>query len=68
MFKILLTKDKCIGCGACSAVCPANYEMGEDGKAIVLKSSVEILGCNKLAEESCPNQAIIVEPLISLGK
>jgi len=64
MFKVSLDKDKCIGCGACSAVCPANYEMGEDGKAIVLKSPVEILGCNKLAEENCPNYAIVVEPLV----
>ncbi len=62
MFKIFLDKNKCIGCGACSAVCPANYEMGEDGKAMVLESSVKVLGCNKIAEESCPNRAITIEP------
>ena len=65
MFKISLDKDKCIGCGSCAAVCPGNYEMDEDGKAMVLKSPVETLGCNKLAEENCPNQAIVVEPLAS---
>jgi len=57
MFKILLDKDKCIGCGTCAAVCPANFEL-EDGKAKPIKEEVESLGCNRIAEETCPVQAI----------
>ncbi len=61
MFKVFLEKDKCIGCGTCAAVCPANFEMGDDGKAIVLNQEIETLGCNRLAEENCPVRAIEIK-------
>lgn len=61
MFKIILDKDTCIGCGTCAAVCPANFEMGDDGKAKVIKEEVENLGCNRLAEENCPVKAVNVK-------
>ena len=59
-YKITLDKDKCIGCGACAAQCPENFEMKNDGenKASVKKAKVEDLGCNKDAEEVCPVDAI----------
>ena len=62
MFKIELDKEKCIGCGTCAAVCPANFEIKEDGKASPIKAEVEKLGCNKEAEENCPVQAIKITP------
>jgi len=58
MFKIILDKDKCIGCGTCVAVCPGNYELDKDGKAKALNEEVESLGCNRIAEETCPVKAI----------
>ena len=63
MFKIEISKEKCIGCGSCAAVCPANFEIGSDSKAKVIKEEVEELGCNKIAEESCPVQAIKIKPI-----
>ena len=69
--KIILERQKCIGCGSCAAVCPANFEMAEDGKSHLLDSqkdaneieSVEIadVGCAKDASEVCPVQIIKIE-------
>ncbi|MCF7906957.1 ferredoxin [Patescibacteria group bacterium] len=68
MFKITLDQEKCIGCGACSAICPNNFEMNEENKAEVKEALVENLGCNKLAEENCPSQAIKAEYFASEEK
>ena len=62
-FKVKVDQDKCIGCGACPAVCPANFEMRDDGKAHVLKEEVAGLGCNQIAAEVCPTDAIRVDPV-----
>jgi ferredoxin len=57
---VKIDKNKCIGCGACSATCPQVFEMGDDGKAHVkagadLKKNAK---CIKEAIESCPVDAI----------
>ncbi len=61
MFKIILDKNKCIGCGTCAAVCPGNFELDKDGKAKPLNKEVESLGCNRIAEETCPVKAITIK-------
>ncbi len=62
-YRVKVDKDKCIGCGSCPAVCPANFEMRDDGKAHVLKEEVAGLGCNQIAAEICPTDAIRVDPI-----
>ena len=56
---VKVNQETCIGCGACSAMCEAVFEM-KDGKAYVKdgqeSSSAE---CVKEAIESCPVDAII---------
>lgn len=55
---VLIDKEKCTGCGACTAVCENVFEM-KNGKASVKagkKSSKE--ACVKEAADSCPVQAI----------
>jgi len=62
MFKVTIDKEKCIGCGACVAVCD-NMEVGDDGKAHPKKSEVKEQGCNKDAVDTCPVQAIEVREI-----
>jgi len=49
-------KEKCIGCGACVALCPDVFEL-EDGKAHV-KQGKENESCED-AVNTCPVKAII---------
>ncbi len=53
-------RDNCIGCGACAAVCPDNWEMADDGLAKPLKTEISEaeLECNKEAAEGCPVNVI----------
>ena len=57
---VKVDKEKCIGCGLCSNLCPEVFELAEDGKAKVkekadLEKNKE---CVKEAKESCPAGAI----------
>ena len=60
-YKITVQKERCIGCGACAAVC-GNFVM-KSGKSNVVKAVVEELGCNKDAAEGCPVQCIKIEEI-----
>lgn len=70
MAKIILERQKCIGCGSCQAVCSKYWQMGDDGKTKLLGSvnqgenfelEVTEVGCNKEAAEACPVQCIRIE-------
>jgi len=69
--KIILEREKCIGCGSCVSVCPKFFEMGEDGKSHLKKSEyngkkeieeleVKEPGCVAEAAELCPAECIKV--------
>ncbi len=58
VYKIVVDKEKCIGCGACTVQC-VNFEM-KDGKATTKKTEVKEIGCNKQAADICPVSAISV--------
>lgn len=69
--KIVLDREKCIGCGSCVVICPAFFEMAEDGKSklkgkvIRPKKDIEELAissieCAQDAADSCPVQVIRV--------
>jgi len=47
-------KEKCIGCGACVAVCPQSFEMAGDGKAVAKADS----DCAEAGKNACPTSAI----------
>lgn len=67
--KIIHQRQKCIGCGSCTALCPKYWEIVEDGKAHLKNSKVnskteneeleiERIECNQKAADSCPVQII----------
>jgi ferredoxin len=56
---IKVDQDLCIGCGACAAICPDVFKMGESGKAEV--TSQDNVECAKNAASGCPVQAISVD-------
>lgn len=55
-----INKDACLGCGACTRICPEVFEMGDDNKAQV-KAGADFennADCIKNAKDSCPVNAI----------
>ncbi len=67
MAKIIVEREKCIGCGTCAAVCGRFFEMLDTGKAHVKESKkkgeneeleIEQVGCAKEAVEQCPVECI----------
>jgi len=60
MPKIIVDKEKCIGCGACVSICPKNFELAE-GKAKAKNTEIKKITCEKEAADSCPVNAIIIK-------
>ncbi len=58
--KVEHKRDICIGCGACAAVCPDNWEMADDGKSKCKNPEPDEVGCNQKAAENCPVKCIKV--------
>ena len=69
MAKIILEREKCIGCGSCQALCEKYFKMGEDGKGTLVggkrddstgndEIETDKLGCAESAADSCPAQCI----------
>lgn len=56
--------ENCIGCGACTAVCPDVFDLNDDGVAYnTLGADVpaDLMDSVKEAAEGCPVEAIEVE-------
>ena len=58
--KAKVNKDLCIGCGACAAIVPDVFQIGDDGLAEVIETPVkeEHIEDATNAKESCPTEAI----------
>lgn len=57
--KVKVNKDVCIGCGACEAIAPDVFQIGEEGTASVIGSVKEEIKSDVMdALESCPTGAI----------
>ena len=60
--KVVINKDDCFGCGACSATCPEVFQMEDDGKAgVVAQPSDELDAAVEDAVNGCPVAAIKAE-------
>ncbi|MCU1478840.1 MAG: ferredoxin [Subtercola sp.] len=61
--KVEVDRTRCIGLGLCEAASPKHFEVGEDGKLIILQSIVDSGSSGDLAEveeavASCPTSAL----------
>lgn len=52
---VKINKEKCIGCGLCTSICPEVFEM-EGNKAVVKEQ--KNIKCVGQAIEDCPGNAI----------
>lgn len=57
-FKIEFDRGACLGCGACAAACPENWELQPDGKSKPKKTELDEIGNNQSAADACPGQCI----------
>ena len=55
-----LNKDRCIGCGQCTLVCPHNVFVMEDHKARIIDKD-GCMECGACAN-NCPVDAVMVTP------
>lgn len=58
--KLKVNEDVCIGCGACQAVCPEVFEIGDNGLAKVITDEIneEFIEDATDAKDGCPVAAI----------
>ena len=74
-FRIVLDREACIGCGACSNICPSYWRLDND-KATIIGGrrfskegrefevlETEVLDCDKDVVAVCPTGAIRIEEL-----
>ena len=59
--KITIDKDKCIGCGACTALASKTFRLADDGKAEAIEPAKDKEEEIKNAAESCPVEAIKIK-------
>jgi len=69
MAKIIVEREKCIGCGSCMAICPRYFLISEDGKSSIIggqrdekinNDELEAgeVDCAQGAADGCPVQCI----------
>ena len=72
MAKIILEREKCIGCGSCMAICPKYFIIADDGKSSVIGAQrdektnndeleTDKVDCAQGAADGCPVQCIHIK-------
>jgi ferredoxin len=60
-YKITIDRNLCIGAASCVALAMKSFALDEENKAVVLEGEGDPPDAIKLAAESCPTKAIILE-------
>ena len=60
-FKIRVDRDLCIGAASCVALAMKTFALDSENKAVILEENGDEAEAIKLAAESCPTKAIILE-------
>lgn len=60
-YKITVDRNLCIGAASCVALAMKTFELDGENKAIVIDDGGDEAETIKLAAESCPTKAIILE-------
>jgi NAD-dependent dihydropyrimidine dehydrogenase PreA subunit len=60
MYRIIIDREKCEGCGECVDACPAGILGMVDNKADVVGDPDDCLGCEACVAV-CPSEACVVE-------
>ncbi|MBI2594547.1 ferredoxin [Candidatus Curtissbacteria bacterium] len=60
-YKIKIDRNLCIGAASCVALAMKTFALDEENKAVVLEGDGDPPEAIKLAAESCPTKAIILE-------
>ncbi|MFA5410208.1 MAG: ferredoxin [Bacilli bacterium] len=60
--KVKVKQEVCIGCGACTCICPEVFSFNDDGYAQAITTDVEDDN-EKVTEaaEGCPTDAIVID-------
>lgn len=60
-FKITIDRNLCIGAASCVALAMKTFELDGENKAVIIDEGGDEAETIKLAAESCPTKAIILE-------
>ncbi len=60
-YKITVDRSLCIGAASCVALAMKTFALDSENKAVVLEGEGDVPEAIKLAAESCPTKAIILE-------
>ena len=61
--KVRVDPDICMGCGVCESICPAVFELTDEGYAVVLVDIVTEPFQDEVREaaDACSEEAIIID-------
>ena len=60
-YRVKIDRNLCIGAASCVALAMKTFGLDEENKAIVLDENGDVPEAIKLAAESCPTKAIVLE-------
>ena len=60
--RIEINRDRCLGSGSCSFYAPATFDLDDELKVVVIDPDGDPPERVRLAAESCPSNAITLQP------